>query len=203
MCQYLHLPLCGPVPGCFIHKLICSLTLPRNTYSHVTSYNTVYYSLLVKWTVSTFNKFKNNVLPKDSCDMQLHWIQVSHLCLHGLLPGYSSTNNLHQILRRKGERLFCTTVLIEIYEDIGWQHHLILSISCMHHSLHHKVLIWQMNRWHRPLKTFHVTSMYWLYVISVRKITWRLHKKMIEAKTFRAFVRVYSLLKKWVIKSWH
>jgi hypothetical protein len=40
-----------------------------------------------------------------------------------------------------------------------------------------------------------VNSVKYLGVIFDKKVTWRLHIKMIEAKAFRTFVRVYFLLK--------
>jgi hypothetical protein len=58
MCQYLHLPLCGPLPGCFSHQPVCSLTPPRTVNSSETSHSTIYYSLVVKWTAITPNPFK-------------------------------------------------------------------------------------------------------------------------------------------------
>jgi hypothetical protein len=84
MCQYTHLPLCGPLPGCFAHQPISLPTPPRNRDSHKTSHNTIYYSLVVKWTASTPNPFKVNAVTNGSCDMLLHWIQVGHFCHHRL-----------------------------------------------------------------------------------------------------------------------
>jgi hypothetical protein len=40
-----------------------------------------------------------------------------------------------------------------------------------------------------------VNNVKYLGVIFNRKITWRLHIKMIKTKAFRAFIRVYSLFK--------
>jgi hypothetical protein len=48
MRQYFHLPLCGPLPGCFSHHPVCSLTPPRNVNSCDPCHNTIYYSLVVK-----------------------------------------------------------------------------------------------------------------------------------------------------------
>jgi hypothetical protein len=40
-----------------------------------------------------------------------------------------------------------------------------------------------------------VNHVKYLSVIFDKRITWRLHIEMIEAKAFRIFIRVYSLLK--------
>jgi hypothetical protein len=40
-----------------------------------------------------------------------------------------------------------------------------------------------------------VNSIKYLGLIFDKKVTWRLHIQMIEAKAFRTFIRVYSLLK--------
>jgi hypothetical protein len=40
-----------------------------------------------------------------------------------------------------------------------------------------------------------VNSVKYLGVILDKRITWRLHKEMIEAKAFRTFIRIYSLFK--------
>jgi hypothetical protein len=40
-----------------------------------------------------------------------------------------------------------------------------------------------------------VNNVNYLGVIFDKKITWRSHIKMIDAKAFRAFIRIYSLLK--------
>jgi hypothetical protein len=48
-----------------------------------------------------------------------------------------------------------------------------------------------LNGWNIPS----VSNVKYLGVIFDRKITWRLHLEMIEAKAFRTFIRVYSLFK--------
>jgi hypothetical protein len=40
-----------------------------------------------------------------------------------------------------------------------------------------------------------VNSVKYLGVIVDKKVTWRLHSEMIEAKAFRTFIRIYSLFK--------
>jgi hypothetical protein len=40
-----------------------------------------------------------------------------------------------------------------------------------------------------------VNSVKYLGVISDKRMTWRLHIEMIEAKVFRTFIRLYSLFK--------
>jgi hypothetical protein len=67
--QYLHLPLCGPLNDCFSHQSICSLTPRRNINSCETSHNTIYYSLVVKWTASIPNLFKVSGIHNGSCDV--------------------------------------------------------------------------------------------------------------------------------------
>jgi hypothetical protein len=40
-----------------------------------------------------------------------------------------------------------------------------------------------------------ISRVKYLGVIFDKRITWRLHLEMIEAKAFRTFIRIYSLLK--------
>jgi hypothetical protein len=40
-----------------------------------------------------------------------------------------------------------------------------------------------------------VNSVKYLSVIFDKKVTWRLHSEMIEAKAFRTLLRIYSLFK--------
>jgi hypothetical protein len=49
-----------------------------------------------------------------------------------------------------------------------------------------------LNRWKVPF----MKHIKYLSVIFDKRITWRLHIGMIESKTFRAFVRIYSLFKR-------
>ena len=104
MCQYLILPLCGPLPGWFSHQPVCSLTPPRNVNSCETSHNTIYYSLVVKWTTSTPEPLQVNGALNGSCDMLQHELN----CLPSqIILELQHTNSLH-------------TNVSEIYEDIGW-----------------------------------------------------------------------------------
>jgi hypothetical protein len=48
-----------------------------------------------------------------------------------------------------------------------------------------------LNGWNIPL----VIHVIYLGVIFNKRITWRLHIEMIEAKAIRTFIRIYSLLK--------
>jgi hypothetical protein len=48
-----------------------------------------------------------------------------------------------------------------------------------------------LNGWNIPL----VNSVKYLGVLFDKRVTWRLHIQMIEAKAFRTFIRIYSLFK--------
>lgn len=65
MCQNLHPLLYGPLFGCFSHQTFCSCPPPRNLNSHDNSHNTIYCSMVLKWTVSTPTPFKVNAVPPN------------------------------------------------------------------------------------------------------------------------------------------
>jgi hypothetical protein len=59
------------------------------------------------------------------------------------------------------------------------------------HRLRPSVAHFMLNEWNIPF----VNHVKYLSVIFDERITWRLHIEMIETKTFRTFIKIYSLFK--------
>ena len=99
--QDCQLPLCSPLPVCFIHWPICALAPSRSSNSCDTFHNIIYYFLVVQRTTRWPNPSKMNCLLDGNCHL-FNWPHVSNLCLLRLQQRYRSTNSLYQLLGRIG-----------------------------------------------------------------------------------------------------